>query len=238
MKRAHTHTGNCQVCGRKQAIECVGPGDGFNTGKLAKHGYKVAGFSYFVGTCEGSGEQALQLQHVITDDICNRLTEYAARQLKFARQLESGEVVPEQVRVGQKRQVVNNCQTLVDVYVAWAEALEHKQKEQVKRDIYKHENNAHNAKSHVEFLIEMKKKIYGTALVPVKKEKPIEIKPGLRFSNSKGDTFEVIKMVNGRFWRCRMLVELAKEQFFTVSNVTIRSYVKAERNRIGGCLKL
>jgi hypothetical protein len=37
--------GTCQICGRPQKL----PSD-----KLAKHGYKVAGYGFFVGTCPGS----------------------------------------------------------------------------------------------------------------------------------------------------------------------------------------
>lgn len=40
-----THTGTCQICGRPQKL----PSD-----MLAKHGYKVAGYGFFVGTCHGS----------------------------------------------------------------------------------------------------------------------------------------------------------------------------------------
>lgn len=40
-----THKGHCQVCGCKQKL----PG-----GLLAKHGYQVAGWGFFNGTCYGS----------------------------------------------------------------------------------------------------------------------------------------------------------------------------------------
>lgn len=40
-----THNGHCQVCGRKQKLP---------NGKLAKHGYKVANYGFFNGTCFGS----------------------------------------------------------------------------------------------------------------------------------------------------------------------------------------
>lgn len=41
-----THKGSCQCCGRLQKLP---------DGKLAKHGYVVAGYGYFVGVCRGAG---------------------------------------------------------------------------------------------------------------------------------------------------------------------------------------
>jgi hypothetical protein len=46
-----THTGTCQVCGRRQML----PGD-----VLAKHGYTKQ-WHYFVGTCPGSGWKPFEL---------------------------------------------------------------------------------------------------------------------------------------------------------------------------------
>ena len=37
----HTHTGTCQICGRRQAVNV-------KTGRLAKHGYTVARFGFFM----------------------------------------------------------------------------------------------------------------------------------------------------------------------------------------------
>jgi hypothetical protein len=42
----HTHTGECQICCRRQAVLVRG-------GRIAKHGYTVDG--YFNGTCHGAG---------------------------------------------------------------------------------------------------------------------------------------------------------------------------------------
>lgn len=48
MKNKATHTGHCQMCGRKQKLP---------NGVIAKHGYVVKGYGYFVGTCPGSGHK-------------------------------------------------------------------------------------------------------------------------------------------------------------------------------------
>lgn len=53
-KTTHTHTGTCQACGAVQAVDN-------QTQRIAKHGYKVAGFGMFVGTCSGSDKPPAEL---------------------------------------------------------------------------------------------------------------------------------------------------------------------------------
>lgn len=48
-----THQGHCQVCNRVQNIQA-------RNGKLAKHGYQVAGYGFFNGTCPGSDHLPLE----------------------------------------------------------------------------------------------------------------------------------------------------------------------------------
>lgn len=59
--RTHTHTGNCQVCGRPQAVDV-------KDGTLAKHGYTIE-WRMFEGTCPGSHELPLQVSRKITDSV-------------------------------------------------------------------------------------------------------------------------------------------------------------------------
>jgi len=219
--RKHTHTGHCQICGRIQAVDNL-------TKLLAKHGYKVAGFGFFNGVCSGSGEQPLQLQHVITDDIVIRLTNYAANNLDAAAKLKSGEIKPIQVLVGNDRKVVNGRMTYIDRFSLWSEASVYHQEAQVKRDIFGHQMNATNAEQHVKFLIELKSRIYGTALIPVKRTEVIDVVKGLKFVDSRERKYEVTGYCsNPRYMRCRN--DEGRE--FNISKTSIRNYVKAERNK-------
>ena len=52
--------GHCQACLRVQAV-------GDRNGKMAKHGYRVSGYGYFHGTCNGSGELPLEQETKILD---------------------------------------------------------------------------------------------------------------------------------------------------------------------------
>lgn len=53
-RKSHTHTGECQICGRRQAAAT-------DTSRLAKHGYRVAKYGFFMGTCAGSDELPFEL---------------------------------------------------------------------------------------------------------------------------------------------------------------------------------
>lgn len=65
-----THNGNCQCCGRSQAVNA-------KTQKIAKHGYTVD-WGFFNGQCAGSDKLPLQLDRTITDCTITQLREYAA----------------------------------------------------------------------------------------------------------------------------------------------------------------
>ena len=60
MNRTATHSGHCQFCGRLQKLPA---------GVLSTHGYLVAGYGFFVGTCRGSGYQPFELS-------CNQVERY------------------------------------------------------------------------------------------------------------------------------------------------------------------
>lgn len=65
-----THNGNCQCCGRSQAVNA-------KTQKIAKHGYTVD-WGFFNGQCAGSDKLPLQLDRTITDSTIKHLREFAA----------------------------------------------------------------------------------------------------------------------------------------------------------------
>jgi hypothetical protein len=57
-KNKSTHQGHCQACSRIQMLP---------EGKLAKHGYQVAGFGFFNGICMGSGHLPLEQDKTIVE---------------------------------------------------------------------------------------------------------------------------------------------------------------------------
>lgn len=70
-RTAHTHTGTCQACGARQAVDNA-------TRILAKHGYKVAGFGFFAGVCPGSFYEPAELSVDYTRSVIRQMGAIAA----------------------------------------------------------------------------------------------------------------------------------------------------------------
>lgn len=71
MGNVHTHTGICQACGRRHAVNP-------KSGKLAKHGYTVD-WGFFNGTCQGSDHPPLEQDTTLNIAIVAELRQRAAR---------------------------------------------------------------------------------------------------------------------------------------------------------------
>jgi hypothetical protein len=69
-KTTHTNRGTCQVCGRIQAIDNA-------SGKVAKHGYVVAGYGFFNGVCPGAWHVPAEKSLTVTYAIIEQLTDEA-----------------------------------------------------------------------------------------------------------------------------------------------------------------
>jgi hypothetical protein len=82
--RTHTHTGNCQACGKSHAVNV-------KTGKIAKHGYTTR-FGFFSGTCAGSDKLTLNVARDFADKIIVDARGYAADQDERAKGLRAGSV--------------------------------------------------------------------------------------------------------------------------------------------------
>lgn len=79
LKRAATHKGHCQACGR---IQCV------TGGLMAKHGYTVD-YGFFNGVCGGSDSLPMENDLTITQATINALRKYAATQRERATEIEA-----------------------------------------------------------------------------------------------------------------------------------------------------
>ncbi|MHB8272788.1 hypothetical protein [Bradyrhizobium sp.] len=73
----HTHRGTCQACGAKQAVDN-------RSGLVAKHGYKVAGFGFFNGVCQGAGHLPAESSVQVTYDIIKSCEAWAAEADRLA----------------------------------------------------------------------------------------------------------------------------------------------------------
>jgi len=178
MKTTHTHRGHCQACGAIQAIDNT-------TGLLAKHGYRVAGFGYFMGVCPGAGHQSLEKERAYTDFIIADMRRLAAEYAQHALDLTAGKIHPDTVDTGVRDDSNPNVPIWKrpTIRVPFAQGTEYQQKRAVELAVSaaERESRAHNV--HGDMLAKLAADIYGKDTLPVKtKEPPARIYDGLKFN--------------------------------------------------------
>jgi hypothetical protein len=169
----HTHTGHCQACGREQAINV-------NRGTLAKHGYKVAGWGFFMGTCPGSDRFPLEVEKTYSVEIINMLAVSEAAHKKSIEDLKTGKEIPATVKTGTKERR-NEAGLIVrdrygrrvydDVIVLWDEATVPQRGAEIIRLVRDHENGASQCAAHIRFLHDAIAAFHGQPLKPVEAPK-------------------------------------------------------------------
>jgi hypothetical protein len=182
MATLHTHTGHCQACGRQQAVDNA-------LGTLAKHGYKVAGFGFFMGTCQGSGRRPLELERAFLDTICAALAEYSARMSTRSMQLLKREVVLEQatrldnyggrvterVKTGRRDRYGREKTENREVRVPWVEASPSERGAELKREVALADSEASEADQHREGLLRLAKEVHGRPLAAVSRARRVDV---------------------------------------------------------------
>jgi hypothetical protein len=96
------YRGHCQACLRVQAVND-------KTGRLSLHGYQVAGYGYFSGTCNGSKELPLEKETKVLDQEVQALKAEAARLEKL---VEKGPSVVKKVPVEVRDTVTRKRKTV------------------------------------------------------------------------------------------------------------------------------
>jgi hypothetical protein len=81
--------GNCQCCGRQQAV--VG-------GLMSKHGYTVKE-GWFSGVCSGRNFPPVQVSRTMTDKIISNISAEIPELIAKAEKVKSGELTPKTVKV-------------------------------------------------------------------------------------------------------------------------------------------
>lgn len=176
MKKAGTHLGHCQACGRQQVVEA--------SGLMAKHGYVVAGFGFFNGTCYGSGHLPLEKDRIFSDRIIDQLNDQAAKAEIREAALKAG--TKTLLAVGKYDQVGNAVymprksiyESRIQAQVDWAEASQAERQRGLAKALNEIHQNILNCRTHVEFLKEAIKAIHGKNLIPRKVIKKEPIKAG------------------------------------------------------------
>ena len=151
--------GNCQVCGRPQAV---------NSG-MSKHGYTVAQ-GWFQGVCSGENHLPMQKDNAVTKNVCQNIYAEILTLETLIANLKSGKVKP---------QTAPSASWYKAPEVAFADAPKHMQEQTVENHIRNTQYRIDAGKSHAEYITALSVKVAGDELVKeFKADKPPVIQQG------------------------------------------------------------
>ena len=87
--------GNCQCCGRQQAV--IG-------GVMSKHGYTVEQ-GWFNGVCSGRNHAPIQVSRAVTDKIIADINAEVPELIAKADKVKAGEITPKTVKTFRKEEI-------------------------------------------------------------------------------------------------------------------------------------
>ena len=155
MKNEIQLRGNCQVCGREQAVK---------KGFIVNHGYTV-GDGFFSGICPGTNFKPMQTDTKQTDNTVEIFKARANNELHQAEQLEKGENFPEKIPEN------NHYKARL---LPFNEVSKHYQEYFISQLIAKSKRMAENYFSASKSLKQLADSVYGKPLKEVKKPTPPE----------------------------------------------------------------
>lgn len=201
MDLKHTHRGHCQNCGRIQAIDVL-------IQTVAKHGYVVAGYHFFNGTCTGSDRKPLELERTYCDSQCTWACEMAVIQSNAAEDYKNGRLTPAMCWNGAYKQVMQpgGYYASEEVEIPYAEGQPYYQKRARDEMVFKHESHASQFISYAANMTRLAKQVHGKELMPVKKgPKPVDI--GMTFTASNKCEYKIVKLTRGGIGRMTTYAE-------------------------------
>lgn len=151
--------GNCQCCGRQQAV--VG-------GTMSKHGYTVD-HGWFNGVCSGERHAPMQKSRAFTDTIVAQIRAEVPQLIAQAEKVKSGEITPKTIKIrkgGEKLEI------------AYEEATPWQQSQARDSMEWALRNRARIGEQFADSMEQLANEYHGTALIEVaKKEAPEFIMP-------------------------------------------------------------
>ena len=158
--------GNCQVCGRLQAV---------NRG-MSKHGYKVDN-GWFNGICAGEGYLPMQQDNSLANQVCNNIAAEIVELQKIVDGLKNGKIKPKKAPIASFYKA-----ELVD----FDEAPVYMQKQEIQRNIYANEGRIKQGEAHIKFLKNLMEAVSGQELKKeMKPEKAPQIMVGEKRQGEK-----------------------------------------------------
>jgi hypothetical protein len=188
MKKEIQIRGNCQCCGKEQAV--VG-------GLMSKHGYTVEN-GWFSGVCEGRNFRPMQVSRVETDNIVASIRIQIPKLLAQAEQYESGAVTPDFVV---KRSYSVELGKSIETKIPYAEADAYDQKSARSQIVWALKSRASSGKTFSDQLEAIANKVHGLPLIETTKKEVIQICVGdKKKSQETGLTYICFKVEGARVW--------------------------------------
>jgi hypothetical protein len=172
--------GNCQCCGRQQAVK---------NGSMAKHGYTVD-HGWFNGVCFGERYAPMQVSRTHTDKIIADITAEIPELLKKAEQVVMGKLLPKTVEIGNFK----NRTT-----VPYAEASDYDQRQARQQLEWAFKMKAKAGESFIQTLSAVANEFHGKPLVEVTKQAPVQIEIG-ETRNANDASYVCIKLDGARVY--------------------------------------
>jgi hypothetical protein len=148
MKATQTQTrGNCQCCGREQAVV---------NGMMSKHGYTVKQ-GWFSGVCAGKNFAPVQVSRTTTDEIIAQVGAEIIELIAKAEKVKSGEITPDTALTFDRKEI------------AFTEASLKRQEESRTRMEWACRNRARMGQDFIKTMTEIANKYHGQPLVKVSK---------------------------------------------------------------------
>lgn len=138
--------GNCQCCGRQQAV--VG-------GLMSKHGYTVKE-GWFSGVCFGRNYQPIQVSRTMTDKIIADISAEIPELIAKAEKVKSGEINPTTIKLRFNKETIPFDQG------------DRRQQSEARTSLeWAYRNRARAGQDFVKTMTEVADKFHGTALVEI-----------------------------------------------------------------------
>lgn len=225
-----THQGNCQACGRIQAIQLFEAVDSTKflddakNGTIAKHGYRVKGWGFFNGVCHGSHHKPLQVERTYADQIIASLRTAADMDDQLIVRLYRSDFTPATCHTGKTLVSAPDAKgrrhrhpELVD----WKDATQYQRENEVALQIRNLKADAKNARDHAKQLEDLADRLFGTAVLAIEtKQPPLKIITGQVFKDLVGREWKVLTQSGAR-WNCKR----DDGKIYKLSNYYIRRHL-------------
>jgi len=173
--------GNCQCCGRMQAVLAGGR-------TMSKHGYEVkkdGSYAYFSGICGGNSFMPMQFERKITDALVISARADAIRLDALALKLEAGEEFPALAESDKLTRRPHGGMHYEQV--PFAQAPKHKQDRAVESAIWNAQQRSRAARNWADQMERLVNEVYGTPLTIVPIAAALDrIQPGEQRANLRG----------------------------------------------------